>query len=126
MNDLNEHGEFRLGKDELKKIKDSFCSESLSEQETKSIINEAYIKQGILIDPHTAVAVGAANKISLKENIVILATAHPSKFYEVVMKETNIKPELPENLKKILDEKEKYEKFPKDLKKIKNYILKKI
>ena len=42
------------------------------------------------------------------------------------MKETKIKPELPENLKKILDKKEKYEKFPKDLKKIKNYILERI
>ena len=42
------------------------------------------------------------------------------------MKETNIKPELPENLKKILDEKEKYEKFPMDLKKIQNYILEKV
>ena len=126
MNDLNEHGEFKLEKDELKKIKESFCSESLSEEETKSIINKAYKNQGMLIDPHTAVAVGAANKISLKGNIVILATAHPAKFYEVVMKETNIKPELPENLKKILDEKEKYEKFPKDLKKIKNYILERI
>jgi len=126
MHDLNEHGEFKLGKDELKKIKTSFCSKSLSEEETKSIINRAYKNQRMLIDPHTAVAVGAANKIPLKENIVILATAHPAKFYEVVMKETNIKPELPEDLKNILVEKEKYEKLPKDLKKIKNYILGKI
>ena len=80
----------------------------------------------MLIDPHTAVAVGVANKISLEGNIIILATAHPAKFHEVVMRETNIKPELPENLKKILDEKEKYEKFPKDLKKIQNYILERI
>ena len=126
MNDLDEHGEFKLEKEELRKIKESFCSESLSEEETKSIINKVYKNQGMLIDPHTAVAVGAVNKISLKGNIVILATAHPSKFYEVVMKETNIKPELPETLKKILVKKEKYEKFPKDLKKIQNYILERI
>ena len=42
------------------------------------------------------------------------------------MKETGIKPELPENLKTTLDKKEKYEKLPKDIKKIKNYILEKI
>ena len=126
MNDLNKQGELKLEKKELKKIRESFCSESLSEEETKSIINKAYKNQGMLIDPHTAVAVGVANKISLKGNIVILATAHPAKFYEVVMKETNIKPELPENLKKILDKKEKYEKLPKDLKKIQNYILKRV
>ena len=42
MNDLNERGEFKLKKDELKKIKESFCSESLSEKETKLVINKVY------------------------------------------------------------------------------------
>ena len=79
-----------------------------------------------MIDPHTAVAIGAVNKISLAGNTIILATAHPSKFSDVVKNETGIKPELPENLKNILDKKEKYKKLPKDLKKIQNYILEKI
>jgi len=126
MNDLNERGEFNLEKEELKKIKESFCSESLSDEETKSVIKEVYKNQKMLIDPHTAVAIGAVNKISLEGNTVILATAHPSKFSNVVMKETGIKPELPENLKNILDKKEKYEKLPQDLKKIQNYILERV
>jgi len=123
MNDLSEIGEFKLEKKELKKIKESFYSESLSEEETKSVIKEVYKNQKMLIDPHTAVAIGAVNKISLEGNTIILATAHPSKFSDIVMKETGIKPELPENLKNILDKKEKYEKLPEDLKKIQNYIL---
>ena len=126
MNDLNEYGQFKIEKEELKKIKDSFSSESLSEEETKSIISEMYKNHGIIIDPHTAVGIGVTKKISLKGNTVVLATAHPSKFSDVVMKETSIKPELPENLKNILVEKEKYEKLPKDLKKIQNYILERI
>ena len=126
MNDLNKQGELKLEKKELKKIRESFCSESLSEEETKSVINDVYKNQGMLIDPHTAVAIGAVNKISLEGNIVVLATAHPSKFSDVVMEETGIKPELPENLKNILVEKEKYEKLPKDLKKIQNYIMERI
>ena len=126
MNDLNERGEFNLEKEELKKIKESFCSESLSDEETKSVIKEVYKNQKMLIDPHTAVAIGAVNKISLEGNTVILATAHPSKFSDVVMEETGIKPELPENLKNILDKKEKYEKLPQDLKKIQNYILERV
>ena len=69
---------------------------------------------------------GWASIILIEGNIVVLATAHPSKFSDIVMKETSIKPELPENLKNILVEKEKYEKFPKDLKKIQNYILERI
>ena len=126
MKDLNERGEFHLEKEELKKIRESFCSESLSEEETKSVIKEVYKNQAILIDPHTAVAIGVVNKISIEGNTVILATAHSSKFYDVVMKATGIKPELPENLKNIMDKKEKYEKLPKDIKKIKNYILQRV
>ena len=126
MNDLSERGEFKLEKEELKKIRENICAERSSEEETKAIINGVYKNQGMLIDPHTAVAISAVNKISLEGNTVVLATAHPSKFSDVVMKETSIKPELPENLKNILIEKEKYEKLPKDLKKIQNYILEKI
>jgi len=126
MDNLNSRGEFKLEKEELRKIRESFCSESLSEGETKSVIKEVYKNQGMLIDPHTAVAIGVINKISLEGNTAILATAHPSKFSDVVMKETGIKPNLPENLKNILVKKEKYEKLPKDLKKIQNYILERI
>ena len=126
MDDLNLRGEFKLEKEELRKIRESFCSESLSEGETKSVIKEVYKNQGMLIDPHTAVAIGVINKISLEGNTAILATAHPSKFSDVVMKETGIKPNLPEKLKNILVKKEKYEKLPKDLKKIQNYILERI
>ena len=62
----------------------------------------------------------------ISEKTIILATAHPAKFSDTVMKETNIKPELPESLKSILSKKENCEKLPKDLKKVKNYILKQI
>jgi len=126
MNDLNEKGEFTLKKENLDKIRESFFSESLSEEETKLIINETYKKEGILVDPHTAVAIGVANKISLEDETVVLATAHPAKFSEVVMKETNIKPDLPENLKKILNQKERIENLPNDLNKVKDYILNRV
>ena len=126
MNDLHEHGEFKLENNELKKIKENFYSESLSETETKSVIEEVYKNERMLIDPHTAVAFGAASKMSLEEDTIILATAHPSKFSDVVMKKTSIKPELPEDLKSILLKKEKYDKLPKNLIKIQNYILERI
>jgi len=123
MNDLNERGEFKIEREELKKIKDSFFSESLSEEETKSIMSEMYRNHGILVDPHTAVGIGVAKKIPLEGNTIVLATAHPSKFSDVAMEATGIKPELPENLKNILVEKENYDKLPKDLEKVKNYII---
>ena len=65
-------------------------------------------------------------KISPKGNNVALATAHPSKFSDVVMQATDIKPELPNNLDSILLKKEKYDVLPKDLNMVKEYILKRV
>ena len=126
MEDLNKIGEFKLETEELEKIQESFASESLTEEETKSTINEIYKNEQILIDPHTAVAIGATKKISLEGKTLILATAHPSKFFDVVVDVTGVKPQLPENLKSILFAKERYDKMPKDLEKLKNYILQKV
>ena len=126
MEDLYKQGEFTIGKSELQKIRINFCSESLSESETRSVIKKIYKNQGMLIDPHTAVAIGVSDKMSLKENTIILSTAHSAKFSDVIMQETNIKPELPESLNSILTAKENYVKLPKELTKIKNYILERI
>ena len=126
MDDLNKKGQFKIEDKELKKIKDNFTSESLSEDETRLIINEIYNSEKILIDPHTAVGIGVLKKISLEGSTVTLGTAHPSKFSEVVMQTTNVEPELPEKLKNILVKKENYEKLPNDIKIIQSYILKKI
>ena len=68
-------------------------------------------------------AIGVIKKLSLEGNNVSLATAHPSKFSDVVKEATGINPELPENLKNILNKKEKYDKLPRNLEKIKDYIL---
>ena len=126
MTELNQKKKFDLSKEEIKKIKENFSSESLSENETKLIMGELYKKEGILIDPHTAVGVGVAKKLSLQGNTIILATAHPSKFSNAVMNATGVNPELPNSLEKILSKKEKYEKLGKDIKNIQNYILEKV
>ena len=126
MNNLSKNGEFIIGKDELKKINANFCSESLSESETKLILSKVYKNQNILIDPHTAVGFGSAEKISLEGNTIILSTAHSAKFSDIVMKETNVKPELPDTLKYILTAEENYIKLNNDLTTVKNYILDKV
>jgi len=126
MDHFKKHGEFILEKEDVNKINETFSAGSLSDKETELVIKEIYEEKGILIDPHTAVAVGVVKKIPLEGKIVILSTAHPAKFPNTVMKATNIKPNFPESLKNILKEKEKYDKLPKDLKKIQNYILERI
>ena len=126
MNDLNNKNQFKIEEEALKKIKNDFLSESLSENETKKIINETYKKYGILIDPHTAVGIGVVPKILLEGNTIVLSTAHPSKFSDTVMEVTGIKPDLPEKLQNILSKKERYDKINKDLEEVKKYILSKL
>ena len=126
MSDLQKKGEFKLSNSELKKIKENFLSESLSEKETKLVINEIYKNEKLLIDPHTAIGIGVTNKISLDGNTIVLATAHPSKFSDIVTQQTNLKPELPKSLKNVLTKKERFEKLPKNLKNVQNYILERL
>ena len=126
MNDLKNENEFKLEKKELNKIKENFYSESVSDEKTKSVIKKIYKDENLFIDPHTAVGIGAIEKMSLANNTIVLSTAHPSKFFEVVKEQTNIKPELPEHLKGLLTKKEKYEVLPKNLENIQNYILEKV
>ena len=126
MNDLNQKGEFKLEKEDVGKIEESFYSESLSENETRSIISEIYKNNKMLVDPHTAVGIGVTQKIPLKEKTIVLATAHPSKFSDVVVKETGVEPDLPKSLQDILTKKEEYKRLPKNLENLKNYILKQI
>ena len=92
----------------------------------ESMINQTYKNYKILLDPHTAVALGVSKKISLKSNTIILSTAHPAKFPDAVTQETNQKPELPESLKKILNKKEIYQTLPNNLKEVQSFILEKI
>ena len=126
MNDLNQKGEFKLNDNQVKKIAENFSSDSLSEKETKSVIGEIFKKQKILIDPHTAIGIGVTKKISLEGKTIILSTAHPAKFSDVVLKETGVKPELPVKLNDILTKKEDYKNLPNNLKSVQDYILGKI
>ena len=80
----------------------------------------------ILVDPHTAIAIGAMEKISAKGNNVALATAHPFKFSKVVTESTGKIPTVSEELNNILNKKEKYDTLDCDLNKIKKYITERI
>ncbi len=126
MDDLKNNGKFVLEKKYLDKMRKIFSSGSLSDAETKLVIQSFFNNEGVLIDPHTAVGIGVSNKIKIDGYNIVLSTAHPAKFSNIVEKETDIKPELPENLKNILSDKERYDKILKDLKKVQDYILKRV
>ena len=126
MDNLKNKGSFNLNSAEIKKIKNDFIAESVSDKKILEIIKNLYGKFGVLVDPHTAVGIGAVEKSQIKGKNIILSTADPSKFRNTVKEATNKIPALPDKLDYILDEDEQYDKLPPDLAEIKKYILSKI
>ena len=98
----------------------------MSEEEIFKTIKSVYEKFDIVLDPHSAIGYGAFDKVNLKGNNIVLATAHPCKFPDAIKQSINLKPDLPDELKFILDEKENYDIVDNDLNKIKNYIKERI
>jgi len=126
MKSLKDKGSFKLSDDEINEIKKDFKAEKISDSETLSIIQEVYEKEKFIIDPHTATAFGAINKIRELKDTVALGTAHPYKFLETVKKATGENIEPPHQLEKFMDKEEKFDIIENNNDKIKKYILSKI
>jgi threonine synthase len=94
-----------------------FAAARLDDDETRDVIRDVYERYGYLVDPHTAVAIGAAGRSRRDESepIVCLSTAHPSKFPDAVVRATGIEPPVPERLAAALDGDENYEVVANDL-----------
>lgn len=86
------------------------------DEATIATMSRVYSDTGMLIDPHTAVAVAATQSCSESGvPTVTLATAHPAKFSDAVFRATGIKPPLPDHLLDIYDRPERVTRLPKDL-----------
>ena len=126
MQSIKNEKKYLIEEKELKKIRKDFVSETISEQELLSCIKKVYENYKIIIDPHTAVGLGALEKINLVGKSVVLSTAHPCKFPEAIKKAINIKSELPDNLNYILSKKENFIVMNNDIEEVKKYILNKL
>ena len=116
---------FKIEQDKLKDLRNDFDSESLNETEVINTIKKFYEEYNIVIDPHTAIGVGAVEKLNLSD-VVILSTAHPCKFPVAIEKAISKKEKLPESLNYINDKEEKFEVVSNDLEKVKDYVLRSI
>jgi len=125
MSDLKTKGFFKLNQESLKIIKKDFCAEKINDKETLAIIKKCNIESKFILDPHTATAFGAVNKIGNLSEAIILGTAHPYKFLETVKKATGIEIEVPQQLLNVMDKEERFDIVEKNISKIKKYILEK-
>lgn len=104
-------------------LRESFSADRLDDAQTLDVIRRVYERDGVLIDPHTAVGVGVAERMRTgDEPMVCMATAHPAKFPDAVEEATGVRPELPERLADLLDRPESYDTLPNDLGSVRDHI----
>jgi len=114
---------YKINKNDLDKIKQNFISEMLDENETVKMIKTINDEHQIVVDPHTAVGIGAARKLRLEKNCIVLSTAHPCKFPKAIEDAISKTEDLPNSLNYVNDRKEKFEILPNDLEKVKDYVM---
>ena len=98
----------------------------MSEEEVLKTINTVHKKYNFVLDPHSAIGYGAFDKVNLNGNNIVLATAHPCKFPDAIKKAIDLKAELPEELRFIMNEKENYDKVDNNVDKVKQHIRERI
>ena len=90
------------------KSRDLFMSYSIDDDSTFDSMKFYNNNHGYVMDPHTAVAAKAINilKDKLKNQTVILSTAHPAKFPNALKKAGISINEIPNNLREVISKKE--------------------
>ena len=112
-----------LDKPQHHKLRNWFSGGKLTDGETLTTMASVYQDAGILIDPHTAVGVGVAERNRRPDEIVVtLATAHPAKFPEAVKDATGCVPNQPEGLEGIYDLPERCAYLPNNLGAVQDFV----
>ena len=124
MRSLSQSDAFRIGPKALKNINDDFDAVRTEEEETLKTIADVYAVSGVMIDPHTAVALSASRRNDHNDNVtnIILSTAHPAKFPDAVEKATGHKPHMPSELSALFDLDEFFSVLPNDLETVEGFI----
>ncbi|MDC0163366.1 threonine synthase [Candidatus Pelagibacter sp.] len=116
---------YQIDKSSLEIIQKDFLSESCNEQETLDIIKKNYQENNIILDPHTAVGIGAAKKLSFND-CVVLSTAHPCKFPDATKNAINKHEKLPDGLQHVLDKDENFQVLKNNTECVKNFVKSKV
>lgn len=110
----------------LSEMQKDIYSQSYNDIQTRKGIKEVYEKYKYIIDPH-----GSVGYLALKDfiqsnqiyNGIILETAHPSKFKDVIEEELKINVKIPERLAECLNKEKKTVELSSEYSDLKEYLL---
>jgi threonine synthase len=110
MSDFAQNRKLALPHAVLEQLRARYSAFSSDDTETRAAIAALYKFSGRIIDPHTAVAAGAAMKMGKPPSpIVILSTAHPAKFPDAVFEAIGARAPEPARLRGLKDLPERME-----------------
>lgn len=112
---------------DIEKIREDITGKRYTDEETRKAMLSVYKQSGYVMDPHGAVGyLGLSEFIKEQQQDLagaFLATAHPSKFPEVVEPCLNIKIDYPARLKEIISKKKVSVKIKSELSALKHQLL---
>ena len=110
-------GGFTVEAGRLESARALFAAHRLDDEETVAEIDRIHCETGALVDPHSAIGVAAGRALRGDPRVpmVALATAHPAKFPEAVVRATGVRPALPARLAGLFERPERYDVLPNDL-----------
>ena len=124
MTDFRLRRTLNVPRSDLAKVSGLFRTAWMSDEAVEGYMGHVYRDTGILLDPHSVIAVAAGR---MRHDIpsvplVAIATAHPSKFPAAVERGTGVLPALPERLSDLFDRKERCTDLPNDLGVVRSHI----
>jgi threonine synthase len=103
--------------DDLDQLRHDVTGVSVSDPDTKECIRSVFERTGYVLDPHTAVGYMVHEETPAPTDTpsVVLATAHPAKFPDVVEQAIGRAVPLPPGIAAVMDAEEHMEEIPAEL-----------
>jgi threonine synthase len=107
------------------KARQLFSSHRVDDDKTCEVISQIAQQHNYLLDPHSAIGVEAGRICNQYPEVpmVTLATAHPVKFPDAVIKAGQVVPPLPNHLTDLLERPERYEVLDNNLATVQHFMM---
>ncbi len=117
-------GTLPTSREEWQATRGLFAAQRVDDAATSATIAAIRRSTGEIIDPHSAVAVAAAQAARRDPSVpmVALACAHPAKFPDAVATATGVRPELPPRLADLMARPERTTVLPNDLGAVERFV----
>ncbi|HET6468019.1 MAG TPA: threonine synthase, partial [Geminicoccaceae bacterium] len=121
-------GRLEVAPEQSARARAIFQGSRVDETATRAAMAATLHETGLLVDPHTAVGLGAAAACRGDPAVplVTLATAHPAKFPDAVREATGVTPGVPPRLAELFMGEERFEVLPNDLSAVQDHVRRRI